>query len=709
MVENKKILITGGAGFIGSYIVDLLKGKNEVVVLDNLSAGREENIAGVKLIKKNVENIGKKDVQGFDAIVHCSAQVSTFLSVDYPSKDFKSNCLGTFKLFEACRKWNDNALIIYTSSRSVLGEIPEPKIADESFPYNPSTFYNVHKIYGELLTKIYSELYGMKFITLRPSNVYGPRQPYWMRGLYNFCLPEDAFISANPAPKPIKSIKVGDFVLTHKGRYRPVTQVFKRHYNGELICIKTRYYWEPLKVTPEHPVLAIQSSRIFTDHWKRVGIDLSKPRWIMAKDIKEADILLYPRPKFIRKHVQTYLTLSDYLDIYTKDGKIYGYTKNQYVEKCKGAEYNIPLKIPLNNAFMRIAALYLSEGCIATNDKQICFILSEEEQDMIERLRRDIFNVFGLKAKIEKRPKHHAVNVYVNSVVLARLFKRLFGKGAANKRIPEFFFELSKDKLKLLIDWMVKGDGYVNLSNRSYIRYASVSRTLIYQLRDILLSMGIFPSIEFKRGKRNVFVATQLADTQDIYFLAWYNHPIYRSRWITKDYVFLPIQKIERVHFDGFVYNLEVKDDHSYVAGYHTVHNCAYWIMLALLNKPIPIYGTGEQIRDYTYVEDVADAYVLALDNEKAIGETFLLAYGKGYNLNELADLIIKLTGSSSKKEYLPPRKGDIKRFVGSHEKAEKILGWVPKTSLEEGLKKEIEWCKQELKERPEFVQKAIS
>ena len=125
----------------------------------------------------------------------------------------------------------------------------------------------------------------------------------------------------------------------------------------------------------------------------------------------------------------------------------------------------------------------------------------------------------------------------------------------------------------------------------------------------------------------------------------------------------------------------------------------AYWIKLALENKPIPIYGSGEQIRDYTYVKDVARAYSLALKNPRAIGETFLLATGRGVSLNELADIIIELTKSNSQKIYLPSRKGDIMRFVGSYKKAKDVLGWEPLTPLEEGLKKEVEWMKQELSE----------
>jgi|ECHnycMinimDraft_1075156.scaffolds.fasta_scaffold01906_2 UDP-glucose 4-epimerase len=309
---NKNVLVTGGAGFIGSHVVDLLLNKGyKVTVIDDLSAGRKDNVPdNVTLKIKKITMMEKEDIESFDVVIHCAAQVSTFYSVEYPEKDFENNAHSTFHLFELCRKYNDDALIVFTSSRSVHGNIPEPLLANEDFPYNPSTFYNAHKIYGEILCKIYKELYGMKFIVLRPSNVYGPRQPYWMSGWYNFI---------------------------------------------------------------------------------------------------------------------------------------------------------------------------------------------------------------------------------------------------------------------------------------------------------------------------------------------------------------------------------------------------AYWIKLALENKPIPIYGTGDQIRDYTYVEDTARAYVLAIENKAAIGETFLLPTGRGVSLNQLSDIIIELTGSKSIKQYLPPRKGDIMRFVGSYKKAKEILNWEPLVSLEEGLKKEIEWVKKDL------------
>ncbi len=89
--------------------------------------------------------------------------------------------------------------------------------------------------------------------------------------------------------------------------------------------------------------------------------------------------------------------------------------------------------------------------------------------------------VFGIEPKVEYRKNFHVTNVYINSVPITKIFHRLFGKGATNKRIPDLFFSLQKDKLRLLVEWMVKGDGYVGSNaGKPYIRYSSVSRELFY-------------------------------------------------------------------------------------------------------------------------------------------------------------------------------------------------------------------------------------
>ncbi len=192
MIKDKKILITGGAGFIGSHIYDLLYKDNSVRVLDDLSAGRYDNLPEGAIVDvfdmsnpsswtdEHMETI----IRDADVIIDCAAQVSTFESMIEPRKDFQINGYGKMMLLDTIRRFGNDPLIIYTSSRSVHGNIPAPDIANENFPFKLHSMYNLDKFYIENALKIYHEINGMKYVIIRPANVYGPRMPN--KGLYGF-------------------------------------------------------------------------------------------------------------------------------------------------------------------------------------------------------------------------------------------------------------------------------------------------------------------------------------------------------------------------------------------------------------------------------------------------------------------------------------------------------------------------------------------
>jgi len=182
------VLIFGGAGFIGSHIVDALWNADikDITIIDDFSAGRRDNINhSINIITDDIRNI-KGDffkLNKFDWVINCAAQVSTFESVISPRTDFNTNAEGMFNLLEALRIGEYKGGFIYTSSRSIYGNVPIGA-ANEDTPYSPSSIYNTNKYYGEMLTKAYARLYGLNTWILRPSNVYGPRQP--AKGQYNF-------------------------------------------------------------------------------------------------------------------------------------------------------------------------------------------------------------------------------------------------------------------------------------------------------------------------------------------------------------------------------------------------------------------------------------------------------------------------------------------------------------------------------------------
>ena len=127
-----------------------------------------------------------------------------------------------------------------------------------------------------------------------------------------------------------------------------------------------------------------------------------------------------------------------------------------------------------------------------------------------------------------------------------------------------------------------------------------------------------------------------------------------------------------------------------------------WFIGLVLQNKPIPIYGDGSQTRDYNYVQDVVDAIILTAQRKESTGEIFMLGSGQETKLIDAVNLIIKLTGKGKieKKPWPKERKNiEIGNFLVSYEKINSYLGWHPKTGLENGLRKTIQFYQQRLQD----------
>lgn len=174
-----KILITGGAGFIGSHVSEkLLKEKYEVVVLDNFHTGMKENIpAGVETIEMDIRDQGLIDVfvsRKFDAVIHLAGQTMVNVSVDNPALDADINVMGTVNVLEACRKTGVKR-IIFAATAAAYGAIKELPIV-ECAKTEPMSFYGLSKLTVERYLHLYHDLYGLDYVALRFANVYGERQ-----------------------------------------------------------------------------------------------------------------------------------------------------------------------------------------------------------------------------------------------------------------------------------------------------------------------------------------------------------------------------------------------------------------------------------------------------------------------------------------------------------------------------------------------------
>ena len=175
------ILVTGGAGFIGSHLVHHLLAKGEkVTALDNLSTGLAENLPPeAKLVEMDIldEELPKVVAAGaFDAIVHLAAQTVVDTSIKNPFLDTRENLLGTVQVLEAARAANVKR-VIFASTAAVYGDVKEDDLpVREAQPTEPMSFYGLSKLSVEKYLEMYEKLYGMEYVVLRFANVYGERQ-----------------------------------------------------------------------------------------------------------------------------------------------------------------------------------------------------------------------------------------------------------------------------------------------------------------------------------------------------------------------------------------------------------------------------------------------------------------------------------------------------------------------------------------------------
>ena len=177
-----KALVTGGAGFIGSHLADLLIDLNcEVVVIDNLSVGRRENISHLdenpkfRFVETDICNFDSIEslFMDIDWVFHLAALADIVPSIENPTEYYKSNVNGTFNVLQACRKYQVKK-IIYAGSSSCYG-IPDDYPTKEEAKISPQYPYALTKNIGEQLVMHWCQLYNLQAISLRFFNVYGPR------------------------------------------------------------------------------------------------------------------------------------------------------------------------------------------------------------------------------------------------------------------------------------------------------------------------------------------------------------------------------------------------------------------------------------------------------------------------------------------------------------------------------------------------------
>jgi len=420
------------------------------------------------------------------------------------------------------------------------------------------------------------------------------------------CVKGNTKITTNPSytSRPIKEVQIGQKVLTHEGRFKPVEQVYERKYQGQMIKLEISNL-KKLDVTYNHPILGLKREDIKCyQGYSRNNIAICKPpeerkckkrcnkhknffwepKFIPAEEFREGDFIATPLP--LENQINDPISI-DYSVVKTEPKIIRPFKKID--------------KFIFKPDLLRLLGYYLAEGNIEYNqarwDKEVkypcgvTFVFNIEEQSYVEDIKNIIFQNFkNLNITVNKIPKHNTCTVGIYSKSLAEYIKYLCGSMADKKKLSVELLNLELVLQKEILKGFFRGDGQLRIRPKNIPaigkggnRYcaSTVSEVLAYQLYWLLLRNQIKCTLrksydKTKGGKHVYFVEifgkeiNKLEDKQ----LVNPKRQGYKS-FVYKNWFFEPIKKIKKYKFDGNVYNLNVKDDHSYVANICPVANCA--------------------------------------------------------------------------------------------------------------------------------------
>ncbi len=241
---------------------------------------------------------------------------------------------------------------------------------------------------------------------------------------------------------------------------------------------------------------------------------------------------------------------------------------------------------------MRLFGFYVAEGCSRENRSDIIFSFNIDETDFINEVKKSMKEIFNLDGKIKEDKSEHRAEITFNSVHLNRFLRENFGHDCYSKKVPEFIMYLNPELQKSFLYGVWHGDGYIDLENTDKPRaeFSTSSEMLAQELKVLLLRQKIEHSIYYENERvskkcqhHEECWRIHVGDFEGLQRISKilevkFNYPKVsrnaKHSWFDEDYFYMPIRKIEKVPFNGRLFNLEVENTHSYVTSAATVHNC---------------------------------------------------------------------------------------------------------------------------------------
>jgi len=412
------------------------------------------------------------------------------------------------------------------------------------------------------------------------------------------CLVAGTLVSTKRGLIPIEEIVVGDLVLTHRNRYRKVEVVGKRRAkNQEYICrVRTKAGTYAYESTHLHKMwVATRSGEDWEFDWKPTErIDSLVDHLVVPK---------IPQHMVFCDDALTHIDVMDFLEETSfQIGSSYQSSQSgnmgcrlQFNEASqefrsyrgwdRSCETVIPRRLVVDDDFLKVLGWYIAEGWSDRGSNQVGFALHLGEQHIADWL-ISYFSQYGIKAK-SYQVTEKGIAVRFSSVVFNRLFSKMCGSGATNKHLPDpdgsgFLRSWSKEQLVIMLRSYWEGDGRELTS--SGFSFDSTSRKLIFEIATVLNAFGLFayPSVASPQNESwsdNWCVA--LSGERGREFQRLIEHgicsPASHKHVVDLDsYWLVPIKRIEEIAYDGFVYDLQVEEDHSFTANLVVSSNCHY-------------------------------------------------------------------------------------------------------------------------------------
>ena len=404
------------------------------------------------------------------------------------------------------------------------------------------------------------------------------------------CLPTGQEIITSEGLRPIESVKIGDLVLTHMGRFRSVSKTTQHEHQGDLVKIKTWNNYTPSITTLDHPFLMIRNEVLSSQSKTQQLV------WASAEELKEGDTLVLPRigaeilPDKLSNTFIFSQTTNKHSEkrIWDKELVRYVYPLGTTMMKISTEKKQIE-EIPITIDLMTVIGYYLAEGYPSQKGRHIAFTFGK---NLLEYARafevKNCLENMGLSASV--KADAGGCVTYAWSMKLIRIIEKEFGRYSYGKKIPKWVLELPHEYLEALFEAYINGDGSRSHQGR-YISSNTVSRQLAHSLQLIGIKLGYLVGISrWDAERKSSMIMGRKVNSRDTYILSFVR-PLMSGGWsggrsdIDSTYQYMRIKQVTREPFSGLVHNLEVEEDSSYCTVAHVVHNCE--LMGAELEKKV--------------------------------------------------------------------------------------------------------------------------